>query len=83
MHHFYSRKYSFFHQFLQNELLPNIHHLHLSARSICLALESVMEEAFLITFSVVGLLLCELNSILEKISSVTKLDNSYIWRLLE
>ena len=83
MHHFYSRKYSFCHQFLQKEPLPNIHHLHLSTRSICLALESIMEEAFLITFSVVGLLLCELNSILEKISSVTKLDNSYIWRLLE
>ena len=83
MHHFCSRKYSFCHQFLKKELLPNIHHLHLSTRSVCLALEFVMEEAFLITFSIVGPLLCELNSILEKIFSVIELDNSYIWRFLE
>ena len=59
MHHFCSHKYSFCHQFLQKELLPNIHHLRLSARSVYLVLESVREEVFLITFSIFGLLLCQ------------------------
>ena len=53
MHYFCSRKYSFCHQFLQKELLPNIYHLHLSARSVCLVLEFVREAVFLITFSIV------------------------------
>ena len=75
MHHFYSRKYSFCHQFLQKELLPN---LHLSARSVCLVLESVREEAFLITFSIVGLLMCEQSFILEEISSTIEPNNSCI-----
>ena len=83
MHHFYSHKYSFCHQLLQKELLPNIHHLHMSAIFVCLVLESIEEEAFLITFSIVGPLLCEQNSILEEISSTTELNNSCIWRLLE
>ena len=67
MHHFCSRKYSFCHQFLKKELLPNIHHLHLSARSFYLVLESIREEVFLITFSIVGPLLCEQSSILEEL----------------
>ena len=83
MHHFYSHKYSFCHQFLQKELLPNINHLHLSIKSVCLVLESVKEEAFLITFSIVRPLLCEQNSILGEISSTTKPNSSYIWRFLE
>ena len=83
MHHFYSHKYSFCHQSLQKGLLHNIHHLHLSAISIYLVLESIKEEAFLITFSIVGLLLCEQSSILEEISSTIEPNNSCIWRLLE
>ena len=83
MHHFYIHKYSFCHQFLKKELLPNIHHLHLFAKSVCLVLESVREEAFLITFSIVRPLLCEQNSILGEISSTTKPNSSYIWRFLE
>ena len=83
MHYFCSRKYSVCHQFLQKELLPNIHHLHLSAKSICLVLESIREEAFLITFSIVGLLLCEQSSIMGEIFSTTEPNSPYIWRLLE
>ena len=83
MHHFYSHKYSFCHQFLQKELLLNIYHLHLSTKSVCLVLESVREEAFLITFSIVRPLMCEQNSILREISSTTEPNSSYIWRFLE
>ena len=65
MHDFYIRKCSSFHHFLQKGLSPNIHHLHLFIVFICLILEFVMEEAFLLIFSIVGLLPCRVNSILE------------------
>ena len=64
MHHFYIHKYSFFHQFLQKELLPCIHHWHLFVVHACLVLEFAMEEAFLPIFSIAELLLYGLNPIM-------------------
>jgi len=82
MHHFYIHKYFSFNQFLQKELLPSTHHLHLSGKFVCLVLEFVVGEVFLLIFSIVGLLLYEQDSTLEGFSSRVELNSSYIWKSL-
>ena len=82
MHHFCIHKYSFFHQFLQKELLPSIHHWHLFVVLTCLVLEFAMEEAFLPIFSIAELLLYGLNPILGGSSPRVKLDNFCSWKSL-
>ena len=82
MHHFYIHICFFFHHFLQKGLMLNTHHLHLSTEFVCLVLESVAGEAFLLIYSIVGLLLCEKSSILEGLFSGVELNNSCIWRSL-
>ena len=64
-----------FPSFLQKWLLPNTRHLHSSAEFVCLVLESVVGEAFLLIFSVAGLLLYEKSSILEGLSLGVELDS--------
>ena len=82
MHHFYIHKYSSFHHFLQKELLPNIHHWHLSVVFACLVLEFAMEKAFLLIFSIARLLPCQVNPILGGSSSKVELDSFCTWKSL-
>ena len=83
MHHFYIHICFFFHHFLQKGLMPSTHHLHLFTEFVCLVLESVAKEAFLLISSIAGLLLCEKSSILEGLSSRVELNSSCIWRSFE
>ena len=82
MHHFYIHTCFFFHHILQEGLMLSTHHLHLFIEFICLVLESVAGEAFLLISSIVGLLLCEKSSILEGLFSGVELNSSCIWRSL-
>ena len=84
MHRFYIHKYSSFHQFLQKELLPSIHHWHLFVVIACLVLvlEFAMEEAFLPISSIAGLLLCNVNPIMGGFSSRVELDSFCTWKSL-
>jgi len=82
MHHFYIHKYFSFHQSLQKELLPSVRHLHLSTKFIFLILEFLVKEAFLLIFSIVGLLLYEQNSILQGFYLGVELNSSCIWKSL-
>ena len=82
MHYFYIHKYFFFHQFLQKGLLPSTYHLHLSSKFVCLVLESIIGEAFLLISSIAGLLLCEQNSTLDGFSLGVELNSSCIWKSL-
>ena len=80
---FISTNISFSINFFKKGCLPVFITCILSTEFVCQVLESVKGEAFWLKFSIVGLLLCEGNSILEGLSSDVKLDNFCIYRSSE